>query len=41
MGIKNYNREKLRVFMTYFVPLIIVIVGIILQDVLKIITPFI
>ena len=26
MGIKNYNREKLRIFMTYFVPLIIVII---------------
>lgn len=41
LGLKNYNREKLRIFMTYIVPLIIVIIGIILQDILKIITPLI
>ena len=39
LGLKNYNREKLRIFMTYGVPLIIVIIGIILQDILHIITP--
>ncbi len=36
---KNYNRQKLNLFMTYIVPLILVILGIILQDILKIITP--
>ncbi|MDE6292274.1 MAG: hypothetical protein K2L98_01175 [Bacilli bacterium] len=41
LGLKNYNREKSRIFMTYIVPLIIVVLGIILQDILKIIVPII
>lgn len=41
LGIKNYNRKKLNIFMTYFVPLIITLLGIILQDIFKVITPLI
>lgn len=41
LGIKNYNRKKLNIFMTYFIPLIVVIIGIILQDILGLINPLI
>lgn len=41
LGFKNYNREKMHIFMTYVVPIIIVLIGLFLQDILKIITPII
>ena len=36
IGIKNYNRNKLKIFMRYWVPLIIVLLGIVLQEIFKI-----
>lgn len=35
LGIKNYNRKKLKIFMRYWIPLIIVILGIISQVIFK------
>ena len=36
LGIKNYNRQKLKIFMRYYVPLILVCLGIITQEIFKI-----
>lgn len=36
IGIKINNREKLKIFMRYCVPLILVLLGIIFQDILNI-----
>ena len=33
-GVKNYNRKQLKVFMRYWVPLIIVVLGVITQEML-------
>lgn len=41
IGIKNYNRRKVDIFMRYYLPLLLVLVGILFQDVLGIIKPFI
>lgn len=41
IGIKNYNREHLFMFVRYYLPLLLVLVGILFQDVLGIIKPFI
>lgn len=40
LGLNNYNRNKLKIFMRYWLPLIIVILGIIAQEIFKI-KPFI
>ena len=39
LGIKNYNRKKLGIFMRYYLPLILVLLGILIQDVLQLFTP--
>ena len=36
LGIKNYNRNKMKIFMRYWVPLIIVLLGIMTQEIFKI-----
>lgn len=36
IGIKNYNREKLRIFMTYWVPIIIIAIAIIVQSIFRV-----
>lgn len=41
IGIKNYNRKKLDIFMRYFLPLILVLLGLLFQDILHIVKPFI
>lgn len=41
IGIKNYNRKKMDIFMRYYLPLILVFIGIIFQDVFHILTPII
>lgn len=41
LGIKNYNRKKLSIFMKYYLPLLLVLLGLFLQDILNIIEPLI
>lgn len=41
IGIKNYNREHLFIFVRYYLPLILVVLGILFQDVLGVIKPFV
>lgn len=41
IGIKNYNREILFIFVRYYLPLILVILGILFQDIFHILTPII
>ncbi len=41
VGIKNYNRKHLFLFVRYYLPLFLSILGIILQDVFNIIKPII
>lgn len=41
IGIKNYNRKKMDIFMRYYLPLILVLMGLFLQDVLGVIKPFV
>ncbi len=41
IGIKKYNRRKLDIFMRYYLPLILVILGILLQDIFRLLTPLI
>ena len=41
LGIKNYNRKKLGIFMRYYIPLILVLLGILFQDILHLLTPII
>lgn len=41
IGIKNYNRKKLRIFMRYYLPVLFVLLGILFQDVFGIIKPII
>ena len=36
IGIKKYNRNKLNIFMRYWIPIIIVLLGIIVQEIFKI-----
>lgn len=36
LGIKNYDRKKLKIFMRYYLPIIIVLLGIIAQEILNI-----
>ena len=38
LGIKNYNRKKLKIFMRYYIPIIIVLFGIIFQEIFKVST---
>lgn len=39
VGVKKYNRKKLRIFMRYYLPILFVLLGIVFQDVLGIIKP--
>lgn len=41
IGIKNYNRKKMDIFMRYYLPLILVLLGILFQDIFHLITPII
>lgn len=36
LGIKNYDRNKMKIFMRYWVPLILVLLGITTQEIFKI-----
>jgi len=40
IGIKNYNRNRLKIFMRYWVPLILVLLGILMQEVFHFIVLF-
>lgn len=39
VGIKKYNRKKLRIFMRYYLPLLFTLMGILFQDILGVIKP--
>lgn len=41
IGIKNYNREHLFIFVRYYLPLVLVLLGVLFQDVFHILTPII
>ncbi len=41
LGIKNYNRDHLFIFIRYYLPLLLVMMGILFQDILSIIKPII
>lgn len=41
LGIKIKNRKRLKIFMRYWIPLILVLLGIFIQDIFKIVIPLI
>ena len=41
VGIKKYNREHLFLFVRYYLPLLLVLLGILFQDILHVLTPII